>query len=429
MLNPVFSLCVYVVEVIISYIFFSEIWEYCGSLPVRILIIGILAVIGSAVNLVFQNNSMLNGLTTFLMTVLLALLCFQAKLTHGIFYASILTIMSMALEVSTVFLGSVLSGENYLGYNSSFFLLIFEAVTSKMLFFLVSLILSKAIHPQNAAGKIPVDFLIYPFCVTICQAIFWRVCSLPGICYQVQLLLSIASVCLFMSSILLFLTYSHQVQRDSEALRVKNELQRIQAEQSYYQILEQQNQQLMLYAHDAKKHLAAIQALNEDPRIGNYVAQLSQHLADYTRNCHSGNKLLDVMMNKYTIDCKMRGIRFEYDVRVRNLSQLEDMDLVAILGNLLDNAVTAAEKSEEKRVSLSTAHRNSYSIIILRNSCDTPPKQSCRRLISTKSDTRFHGYGMKSAENAIRKYRGDYDWNYEADKRLFTITVMVADRL
>lgn len=429
MLNPIFSLCIYAVEVIISYIFFSEIWEYCAPLPVRILMIGLLAVTGSAVNLVFLNNSMLNGLTTFLITVLLALLCFHAKFTHGIFYATILTIINMALEVSTVFIGSVISGKNYLGYNSSFFLLIFEAVTSKMLFFLVSLILSKAIHPQNAASKIPLDFLIYPFCVTICQAIFWRVCSLPGTCYQVQLLLSIASVCLFISSILLFLTYSHQVQQDSEALQVRNELQRIQAEQSYYQILEQQNQQLMLYAHDAKKHLAAIQALNEDPRIGNYVAQLSQHLADYTRNCHSGNKLLDVMMNKYAIDCKMRGVQFEYDVRVCNLSQLEDIDLVAILGNLLDNAVTAAEKSAEKLISLSTARRNSYSIIILKNSCDTPPKQSGSRLISTKSDTRFHGYGLKSAENSIRKYHGDYDWNYEADKRLFTITVMVADRM
>lgn len=34
----------------------------------------------------------------------------------------------------------------------------------------------------------------------------------------------------------------------------------------------------MLYAHNAKKHLAAIQALNEGPAIGNYVAKLSEQL-------------------------------------------------------------------------------------------------------------------------------------------------------
>ena len=95
--------------------------------------------------------------------------------------------------------------------------------------------------------------------------------------------------------------------------------------QSYYQILDQQNQQLMIYAHDAKKHLAAIQALNDDPAIGGYVTKLSDQLRDYSRSCNSGNKLLDVMLHKYSIDCNMRGISFEYDVKVCNLTQLRRM--------------------------------------------------------------------------------------------------------
>lgn len=210
-------------------------------------------------------------------------------------------------------------------------------------------------------------------------------------------------------------------------MQVKSELARLQTEQSYYQILDQQNQQLMIYAHDAKKHLAAIQALNEDPQISSYVAKLTEQLADYTRNCHSGNKLLDVMIHKYTVDCDMRGIQFDYDVRVCNLAQLNDIDLVAILGNLMDNAVTAAEQSEGKVINLSTVHRNSYSVIVVSNSCDIPPKQSGNRLLSTKSDSSLHGFGLKSVEKTIRKYQGDFEWEYDADKKLFTVTVMVAD--
>lgn len=209
---------------------------------------------------------------------------------------------------------------------------------------------------------------------------------------------------------------------------MKSELSRLQTEKSYYEILDQQNQQLMIYVHDAKKHLAAIQALNDDPQIGNYVTALSQQLADYSRNCHSGNKLLDVIIHKYVVDCKMRGIQFEYDVKVCNLSQLEDIDLVAILGNLMDNAIVAAEGSTEKTVSLNTVHRNSYSVIILANSCDTPPKQSGNRLLSTKSDTQAHGFGLKSVKKTIQKYQGDYEWNYDVGAKQFTMTVMIADR-
>lgn len=297
-----------------------------------------------------------------------------------------------------------------------------------MLFFLIALVLVRVTHPKNNSGKIPIHFLLYPLSVTICQGIFWRICSQPNTSHQVQNLLSIASACLFVSAILLFITYSHQVKKDNEAMQMKSELSRLQTEKSYYEILDQQNQQLMIYVHDAKKHLAAIQALNDDPQIGNYVTALSQQLADYSRNCHSGNKLLDVIIHKYTVDCKMRGIHFEHDVKVCNLSQLDDIDLVAILGNLMDNAVAAAEDSTEKVISLSTVHRNSYSVIILTNSCDYPPKQSGNRLLSTKPDTQAHGFGLKSVKKTIQKYQGDFEWNYDMDTKQFTMTVMVADK-
>lgn len=169
---------------------------------------------------------------------------------------------------------------------------------------------------------------------------------------------------------------------------MRAELSRLQTERSYYEIQNQQNHQLMLYAHDAKNHLAAIQALNQDPRIDHYLALLSQQLKDYTRSCHIGNQLLDVMIHKYIITCELRNIRFEYDIRSCNLSQLADIDLVAILGNLMDNAVAAAEQSEEKYISLSTSHRNSYSVIDLTNSCDAPPVQRGDRLLSTKTTNR-----------------------------------------
>lgn len=133
------------------------------------------------------------------------------------------------------------------------------------------------------------------------------------------------------------------------------------------------------------------------------------------------------MLHKYIITCELRGIRFEYDIRSCNLSQLADIDLVAILGNLMDNAVSAAEQSEEKYISLSTCHRNSYSVIDLTNSCAAPPVQRGGRLLTTKTDKLSHGFGMKSVEKTIRKYQGDFNWDYHAGEKRFTATVMLTD--
>ena len=411
---------------LISYIFYSSLVEQKRRTAKTLLIGAGLFTLGSAVNILLRNNVPVNTLTTWLINIVFAYSCFDSSFSKSMFYAAILVTVNFAIEMSIIVISAFMVGESFLGYNDNFLLLVFQAITIKTLYFLITLLLIRALRPGDDRSTVPLDFLVYPVSIAVCLTIFGYICSRPTTGSKVQLLLSVSSVCLFVSAIFLFFAYSHQVRKERQTLQIQNELSRLQTEQSYYQILDRQNQQLMLYAHDAKKHLAAIQALNEDPAIGNYVAKLSEQLNDYSKSRSSGNKLLDVMLNKYEIDCKMRGISFEYDVKTCNLSQLEDIDLVAILGNLLDNAVTASEKSAQKYISLSTVYRNRYSVMILGNSCDTPPKQSGNRLISTKSETGFHGFGLKSVAKAIEKYDGDYEWNYDADQQVFTITVMVS---
>lgn len=429
MLNPLFSLCVYLIEMLISYIFYASLLEHKFT-TIKTLLIGVaLFTLGSTVNILLRNNGAINALTTWLINVCFAYFCFDSSLTKSMFYAAILGIVNVALEVSVVTISSFVVGGSFLSYNDNFLLLVSQAITIKTLYFLITLLLIKVLRPGDDRGTVPLDFLVYPVATTACQTIFWHICSQSTTSRNVQILLSVSSACLFVSTIFLFFAYSHQVKKERQTIQIQNELNRLQTEQSYYQILDQQNQQLMIYAHDAKKHLAAIQALNENPEIGSYVTKLSEQLKDYSRSRNSGNKLLDVMLHKYEIDCKMRGISFEYDVKVCNLSQLEDIDLVAILGNLLDNAVTAAEKSEEKWIVLNTVHRNAYSVIILSNSCDTQPKRSGNRLLSTKSNVNFHGFGLKSVTKAISKYQGDFEWSYDSGKHTFTITVMITDKV
>ena len=426
MLNPLFSLCVYLIEMVISYVFFSSLCKQKLIAAKTITIGCFLFTVGSSINVFAHNNGLINALSTFIINAAYALICFDCTPQKSGFYAAILGILNTALEVAVISISSSLIGDNFSGYNSNFILLIFQTVTIKTLYFLIILILIKMVQPGDTPNIMPLEFLIFPALTAICQIIFWYICARLDSRYEVQLLLSVASGCLFVTTVLLFFGYSHQVKKERQTMQIQSELEKLQTEQSYYQILDQQNQRLMIYAHDAKKHLAAIQALNEDPAIGNYVMKLSEQLRDYSRSSISGNKLLDVMLHKYDIDCKMRGISFEYDVKACNLSQLEDIDLVAILGNLLDNAVTASEQSAEKYIYISTVYRNRYSVIIVNNSCSTPPKQSGNHLISTKSGTGLHGLGLKSVAKVVKKYDGDYEWDYDTGRHLFTFTVMLS---
>lgn len=425
MLNPIASFCVYWAEMLIAYTFFSGISQRRSTVG-KCLLIGLLIYsAASALNLLSRNNMTLNACVSFGVSILFSLFCFRSRPLRQIFCSILLTLVGTAIESIVVSLSAYITGNDMLDYNHNFLLFIFEAISCKGLHYLTTLLVIKIINPRGSVARIPLTFFLYPIASTACLIIFWRICAQPNCSRNSQLLLAIAAGGLFLSSVFLFITYARQSEKDSEALAIKSELSRLQTEQSYYQILDQQNQQLMLYAHDAKKHLAAIQSLNDDPQIGTYVAKLSQQLMDYTKNCHSGNKMLDVMIHRYSMDCEIRGICFDYDIKLCNLSEVEDVDLVAILGNLIDNAVTAAEKSEQKWISLATDRRNSYSVILLSNSCDIPPRSLGSQLITSDPDRELHGFGMKSVSKTLKKYHGDFEWEYIPEKRLFTVTVMI----
>lgn len=178
--------------------------------------------------------------------------------------------------------------------------------------------------------------------------------------------------------------------------------------------------------HDTHMIRQAVQAVIYFVFPVEEVAFLDQ-LKSYTSNCHSGNMMLDVIINKYVLDCEHRHIQFDYYVKSCNLKHVADIDLVAILGNLMDNALTAAQQSEKRFVSLETTIRNGYSVVIISNSCDTAPSTHAGNLVTAKEDKKLHGFGVKSVQKTLKKYHGDYSWEYNELQRTFVVTVMIGN--
>ncbi len=309
-------------------------------------------------------------------------------------------------------------------YNDNLALLILEFLACKAPFFLVAMIFSN-VRNDESISKIPISLFIYPVSSVCCLFVFWYISLLGLIDAKSQLLLAACSGMLFIASIFLFHTFQEEMEKTGMLAMIQSENRRLRAEKDYYNILEQQNQNLLTYAHDARKHLSAIQELNTDPRIDEYVASLCGQLKQYSQSSHCGNKLLDVIINRYHVDSDLHGISFDYDVKECNLLGIDDMDLVAILSNLLDNAFTAAAQSDAKKVILSTTVRNSYNVILIKNSCDEQPLSKGEKLLTTKEDKKIHGYGLKSVIKTVSKYNGDFYWTYSSNEKLFTATVML----
>ena len=429
MLSFTNSFIVYQIEFLIAYSVFSGVGEKRFQTTVVLLIGTVIFSIGAVVNVLFSNSAWINLVTTLVINFLFAKFGFKLSSLIILFYSVMLDFFSAVFETITiVFISTVLEVGIY-EYNSNGAILILEVIISKTLYFLLCLMVVKVANSLNRTSvQPPTSFYIYPISTVLCTVFFHQICAYDSLSDRSQLQLAYLSVALLISTILLFLTYQHNLEKENEYLQAKSELDNLETKREYYEVLEHQNQQLMMYAHDAKNHLAAIQNLSGDPSIHEYVENLSEQLKSYTKASHSGNRILDVIISRYSSECEMRGIHFEYDVKACNLSGMEDIDVVAVLGNLMDNALSAAEHSAEKWLSLETTWRNTYSVLIVSNSCDAEPVARGNKLITTKKESRLHGYGLRSVRRTLKKYQGDYSWEYNEEKHQFVVTAMIGSK-
>ena len=192
----------------------------------------------------------------------------------------------------------------------------------------------------------------------------------------------------------------------------------------YLDLLEKKNQQMQILAHDYKNHLAAIRELSDNGQVAEYIDNMTSEIKSSNGTSHSGNHTLDIIISKYVTECELKHIAFDFDTKLSNLGFVDDFDLVTILGNVLDNALEAAEKSREKTISLSTKRVNTYDTLIVTNSCDAAPDKNLKT--SKKKGT--HGLGLKSVEKTIKKYGGDFEWEYNETDKTFTITIMLLNK-
>ena len=424
----IFLIAVTFVEMLISYIVFSHLADLKHPLWACLLAGTVIFESAVAVNVFLFNNIWVNGIYFAMINIVFALLFFYISPVKAIFYSVLIDIFSTALEFATIFLFSMIFKVDIREYNSSISVLIIEGTISKVVYFIVCLLLIKFIHKESVKSEFPKSLYIYPASTMIALLAFWKICIDDTLSPLSQIMFSVISLLLFSATVVLFITYQHHIEKESTVIAMQGELSRLKTEKSYYDILEHQDEQLLAYAHDTKNHLSAIKNLNNNPQIDAYLDEMAKNLKTYRNVCRSGNITLDVIINKYITECKIKGITFTHDVRVSNLKCIDDFDLVTILGNLLDNAIEAAEKSAQKSISIETDCRNNYSIIIVSNSCDSAPKLRGDKLLTTKTDSSVHGIGMKNVAKAVKKYDGDLSWEFIQSEKLFKVTIIMKEK-
>lgn len=378
-----------------------------------------------AINLGFEYNMIINSITLFSFMLLFTKVLFKLKTSLSLFLSIMFVAFVTLGEYAVMLLISIFAKAETLEVINKPYSYVVLIIASKSILFFALKIVSSFIKRFQNKSKINVLVLAFPATTLINSSVFALIASNFDLTDTYKILISVSAFVMFTTSIVVCILKQREDEREKELaeLRVINQAQ--ETDNKYYEILERQNNNLMVYAHDTKNHLQAIRNMTEDESIIEYLERLTADLNKYSRHASSGNHNLDVIINKYVTECEIKGVSFDYDVRLSNLSGIQMFDLVSILGNLLDNALESAEKSTGKSIRLQTDHRNTYDVIVVTNSCDIKPLVQGNVLKSSKANKKQHGLGIKSIKSALKNYSGDYNWEYDEKNKEFISTVMI----
>lgn len=114
------------------------------------------------------------------------------------------------------------------------------------------------------------------------------------------------------------------------------------------------------------------------------------------------NEVVNATLNSKLLFGKSRGIYFTLGFGGTwyfGKDKEADVDVGIILANLLDNAILAAEHTEEKEVSIKSVDHGGFLRIIIKNSFSEQYERN-------KKSSNEHGWGLASVCNLVEKYGG-----------------------
>lgn len=387
------------------------------------LIITVSYMVMCGINLLFDYNYAINITVLTIFHLVFNKILYINKTGLSVVNSLLFTVFVSAGEYLSLLIISVFSNEDVYAILKIPSMYIIMIVFSKSVLFMglkiVSLIFNKITSKQT------VSIITFIFPCSILAVMSAIVASSRYVAYSdlTKILFSGASLFMIAAVIITCILQQRQSEKEQELAELRTIKQNQEIDTKYFELLEHQNKNLRIYAHDTKNHLFAIRSLTDDEKIIGYIEKLTEGINNYSKIASSGNRSLDVIINKYITECEIKNVKFTYDIKKSNLFKIEICDLVSVLGNLLDNALEAAEQSEDKFIHFQTDRKNGYDIVTVTNSCDNKPQSDGGKLKTTKSNKRFHGLGIKSIKTALKKYDGDYSWEYDEKDKTFCSVV------
>lgn len=390
------------------------------DIDIKIEIFGYLVyfIINSILYLKFQSpiiNLMNNIVLFFLLTYL-----YKGEIKVRLLVTGLNFAIGLGLEAGVYYIVSnmhFLQGE----------VLLLTNVISIVLFFIVTLVIEK--KSKYKTGEVLENNYFYPLLLIPIGSIIIITTTFLSEIRISNTLMSLNTFVLLLINFLVFFLYDGILKSYRKEFENRVLIQQNKAYRNQFDIIKESQEKIKIMRHDLKNHISALTVLARDKNINkmlSYLETIGDAVEVEKEYVKTGNGDIDSILNYKIREAKECNIEVITKIKIPKEFNASSFDLNVILGNLIDNAIEALEKVDEKKLEIEMNFIKGVFYINISNAFNGKIIKENNKFKSIKRNDEFHGIGIESVKKIVDKYNGIIEINYLKNK--FIVEIMLFNK-
>ncbi len=277
----------------------------------------------------------------------------------------------------------------------------------------------RQLHAWNYLWLIPLNFCMIWFLLSRddCRSLLGRSSGVPLLLVSVMLCLGTVLVYIMVWQLL-------REYRQNEELREKEYM--LTMQQTQYEYLQDKIEEARRAKHDLRHHIHLVSAYFNDGKteeLREYLQKYSEESLEDSQIFFCNHYATNALLVYFASQAKRFGIRYTVSVDLPVQVGIPDEALTVVLGNLLENAISAC-KDERQSPTIHVYGKMDESVVFFKitNTCTRLLKKDpSGQYLSTKKGE--HGIGLSSVRSIVEQYEGIMETRQKDG--VFTASVML----
>lgn len=184
------------------------------------------------------------------------------------------------------------------------------------------------------------------------------------------------------------------------------------SEYAYFKDYKETQKDMVKFRHDYRNHMLLLESMlekGEYEKAKDYFNQLSERGEKIGKKILTGNEIVDMLFNAKQEQFIENNIQIICNGGLEPLKFMEDVDCCILFSNLIDNAIEANRKCQQKpHLTIKSTQKQGVFMVELSNRTEEKLEREGNFLKTTKEHKEKHGIGTRNAFEIIEKYQGEY---------------------